>query len=89
MNSNFPTFNALVLNKILLKSVAKMIAASGLNLQQISLICARGGYDGLRSVLSAKRHGSKSVPSDCLKEGLEGNVRVPGKKSEMLPDTAF
>ena len=68
---------------------AKRIAASGLNLQQISLIYARGGYDGLRSVLSANPHGSNQSRVTALQEGLEGAVRVPGKKVKCYQTVCF
>lgn len=60
MTANFPSFQALVSKKVLSKSMAHRIAGLGLNLQQIGLIHARGGYDGLRVVLSAKQSGSNS-----------------------------
>lgn len=60
ITANFPSLKVLVSKKVLSKSMAQKIAGSGLNLQQISLIYARGGYDGLRSVFSAKRNGQNS-----------------------------
>ena len=53
--ANFPSLRALVTDKVLSKSVAQRIAGSGLNLQQLQLIHARGGYDGLRTVLNTKQ----------------------------------
>lgn len=58
ITANFPSFTSLVSKKVLSKSMAQKIAGSGLNLQQIRLIHARGGYDGLSDVLSAKEGGS-------------------------------
>lgn len=60
MTNNFPSFKGLVMKKVLLKSMAQKIAGSGLNLQQVQLIHTRGGYDGLRSVLSAKQRARSS-----------------------------
>ena len=48
------------MKKVLSKSMAQKIAGSGLNLQQVQLIHTRGGYDGLRSVLSARQRGRSS-----------------------------
>ena len=53
--ANFPSLRALVTDKVLSKSVAQRIARSGLNLQQLQLIHARGGYDDLRTVLNTKQ----------------------------------
>ena len=80
MTTNFPTFNALVSTKVLSKSMAKRIAASGLNLQQISLIYARGGYDGLCSALSAKRHGSNQCRVTASKKVLRALSEYLAKK---------
>lgn len=54
-------FLSLVADKILTNAMAKRIAGSGLNLHQIRLIHARGGYDGLHSVLSSKSSNGRSV----------------------------
>ena len=59
MTTNFPSFKDMVSKKVLSKAMAQKIAGSGLNLQQLRLIHARGGYDGLHSVLSAKQRGHK------------------------------
>ena len=60
MTTNFPSFKDLVSKKVLSKAMPQKIADSGLNLQQIRLIHARGGYDGLQSLLSTKQRGHKS-----------------------------
>ena len=60
MTTNFPSFKDMVSKKVLSKAMAQKIAGSGLNLQQIRLIHARGGYDGLHSVLSAKQRDQKN-----------------------------
>ena len=60
MTTNFSSFKDLVSKKVLSKAMAKNIAGSGLSLQQMRLIHARGGYDGLHSVLSTKQRGRKS-----------------------------
>ena len=80
MTTNLPTFNALVSNKVLSNSMARRIAGSGLNLRQISLIYARGGYDGLRSVLSAKRHGSNQSRVTASKKVLRALSEYLAKK---------
>ena len=58
---NLPSFKCPVADKILTNARAKRIAGSGLNLHQIRLIHARGGYDGLHSVLSSKSSNGRSV----------------------------
>ena len=58
---NLPSFKCPVAGKILTNAIAKRIAGSGLNLHQIRLIHARGGYDGLHSVLSSKSSKGRSV----------------------------
>ena len=60
MTANFPSFNGMISKKVLSKAMAQKIAGSGLNVQQIRLIHAGGGYDGLHSVLSAKQRGHRS-----------------------------